>query len=69
MKLVHATVHIMNFLEEKRILSTLTFMKPGLCVICFEHLELVVRMHAQPISIVDNFPYDDAIITWSKDKM
>jgi len=69
MKLVHAMVHIMKFLEDKRILSTLTFMKPGLCIKCFEHLELVVHMHAQPISIVDNFPYHDAIITWTKDKM
>jgi hypothetical protein len=38
-------------------------MKPRLCIICFEHLDLVVHMHAQPISIVDNFPYHDAIIT------
>ncbi len=32
MKLVHAMVHTMKFLEEKNDLSTLTFMKLGLCI-------------------------------------
>jgi hypothetical protein len=33
-----------------------------------EHLDLVVRMFAQPFYKVDTFPYGDAIMFWTDEK-
>jgi hypothetical protein len=53
----------MGFVEDDRIFSTLMFMKTRLRNRLCEHLDLVVRMFAQPFYTVDTFPYDDAITT------
>jgi hypothetical protein len=52
----------MGFVEDDRIFSTLMFMKTRLQNKLSEHLDLVVRMFAQPFYTVDTFPYDDAIM-------
>jgi hypothetical protein len=59
---------IMGFMEDERTFSTLTFMKTRLHNHMYEHLDLVVQMFTQPFYIVDTFPCDDAIITWTKEK-
>jgi hypothetical protein len=59
---------IMGFVEDERTFSTLTFMKIRLQNRLCEHLDLVVRMFAQPFYTIDTFPYDDAITAWTNEK-
>ncbi len=61
-------VQIMGFVKDERTFSTLTFMKTRLWHRLCEHLDLLVRMFAQPFHIVNTFPYNDAIITWIEEK-
>jgi hypothetical protein len=58
-------VQIMGFVKT---FSTLTFMKTRLRNRLCEYLDLVVRMIAQPFYIVDIFPSDDDITTWTEEK-
>jgi hypothetical protein len=59
---------IMGFVEDERTISTLTFMKTKMQNRLCEYLNLVVHMFAQPFYIVDTFPYDDGITTWTNEK-
>jgi hypothetical protein len=61
-------VQIMGFVEDERTFSTLTFMKTRMWNRLCEHLDLVVRMFAQPFYTIDSFPYNDAIIDWTNEK-
>ncbi len=69
MKVVElAMAQIMGFVEDERTFSTLTFMKSILQNRLCEHLDLVVRMFAQPLYTIDTFPYDVAIMAWTNEK-
>jgi hypothetical protein len=61
-------VQIMGFGEDERTFLTLTFMKMRLWNRRCEHLDLVVHMFAQPFYMVDSFPCNDAIITWTNEE-
>jgi hypothetical protein len=63
-----ALVQIMGYVEDDKIFSTLMFMKTRFHNQLCEHLDLVVRMFAQPFYIVDTFPYDNAITAWIDEK-
>jgi hypothetical protein len=54
---------IMGSMEDERNFSYLTFMKTRLWNRLWEHLDLVVRIFAQPFYSIDIFPYDDVTIT------
>jgi hypothetical protein len=58
----------MGSVEDERTFLTLTFMKIKLQNKFCEHLDLVVRMFAQPFYIVDSFLYNNAIIAWTNEK-
>jgi hypothetical protein len=61
-------VQIMGFVEDERTFSALTFMKTRLWNKLCEHLDLVVRMCAQPFYTIDSFHYNDAIIDYTNEK-
>jgi hypothetical protein len=57
-------VQIMGFVEKKRTLLTLTFMKARLQNKLCEHLDLVIHIYAQPLYTIDIFINDVTITTW-----
>ncbi len=64
-----AMIQIMGFVKNERTFSTLIFMKTRLWNRLCEHLGMVVMMFAQPFYTIDTFPYDDAITTWTHEKV
>ncbi len=60
---------IMGLEEFARTFSTLAFTKTQLENSLCEHLHLAVHMHAQPFYTMGTFPYENAIIARSEEKI